>query len=66
MSVCGNRPETPGFFTACSPCACGLEVQAEIARVGAQAAAMAALDEARVRLRLRTELGLFGPSGAIA
>jgi hypothetical protein len=29
MSVCGSRPETPGFFTACRNCACGKAVAEE-------------------------------------
>lgn len=34
MSVCGNRTDTPGFFTPCAhalhgACACGEQVKAE-------------------------------------
>lgn len=30
MSVCANRPEPVGFFTACQKCKCGQEVAAEL------------------------------------
>jgi hypothetical protein len=38
MSVCGSRPETPGFFTACRNCACGKAVaeEQETEREGAE------------------------------
>lgn len=30
MTVCANRPETPGFWTPCHKCPCGAAVRAEV------------------------------------
>lgn len=30
MSLCRHRPESPSFWTPCTNCPCGAEVQAEM------------------------------------